>query len=337
DPQIYGFVVGETNTQTAAFFGVVHDGRVTRKTLPFAEDIRLNAIDYLRDDDWGMIVGQEHDANVGAAFELIGETAGAVTLPFLPDNWDLVDVAVVDVGKAFIVGNQTGPTGARGIIFEVAPGGVTPMTPPVLVEPWRLDSVSFFSTTKGWAVGFDDANNQTLILGYNGFAWTRFDTPAENFAQLTTVTAPSTFFAVTLGSILEKGATTTKGYSLVWDGLSWLEVFAFPGDGVQWWFSNIYALSDTDVRSFVIKSNHLEEWNFNGFSWTRKIHAASFASNSIISAVSFIDGDTALLASRQRTGSIGAVYTQVGSVWQAFDEHPTSMGNLHDTFAVGYR
>jgi hypothetical protein len=90
----------------------------------------------------------------------------------------------------------------------------------------ELTAVAAASASDAWAVGtsFGATANQTLILHWNGSAWTRQPSPdPAGTVRLTAVTATSASDAWAVGSVSPPAAPTTA-FMLHWNGKSWTQV-----------------------------------------------------------------------------------------------------------------
>jgi len=332
--QIYGMVVGENNDQDSAFLGVVSSNRILRKTVPFSDDVRLNAIDYISPDH-GITVGTDTSAGKGMAWLIDGDLVTGTTLPIFTDSWGLEDVDLVEEDEAFMVGFISEAKGYRGIILHYSDGLTTQMETPSIAGGWRLLSVSFFSSTRGWAVGFNEGTDKAIILGYNGFAWSQMDLPASlTTSQLLHVDAPSAFFALAMGSQVATGDLITRGLALYFDGVEWRQTFLFPGDGLLWYFTNVDILSLSSAKSYLVKHDRLEKWSFDGSTWTRGTHNITFPAGSIATGLSLADSGNGLLGIRNIDGSSGMVMQMLNSFWSEITDYPEAMGNIYDVVTI---
>jgi hypothetical protein len=135
-----------------------------------------------------------------------------------------------------------------------------------------LAGVAATATTDAWAVGFDSvrplgstsANQQALILHWDGVRWTQVAAPAVgSFVNLRAVAATSTTEAWAVGSYTSPGGS--QALILHWDGSSWTQI---PGPAGELGAvaasspSNVWAVGAT--RKFRTLIMH-----WNGRVWSR--------------------------------------------------------------------
>jgi hypothetical protein len=331
---VYGFAAGQNADADRAFLGVIQNGVMTQKVVPFATDVVLKAVDYFP-PSFGVTVGVDNSTTLGVAYEIQGETLNAIALPFLPDTWILSDVSVPADGIAYMVGTHFTSSTQNGFIVYYENGTATEMTGPSITEDYTLVGVSFFSELKGWAIGNYAATNQPLVIGYNGFAWDVYDvTHTEAVASLNAVKSSSSTSAIAVGSCLPYGETDSRGFAIVFDGVSWNENFLFPGDGLRWFMYNVDALDTGEAQAYTIKSLRLEGWKYSSSLWTRSSYDITFPTGSMANSVSLADSTNGLLGTGSSPNVYGEVWQMVDSTWSEVDTSSTTIGNIYDVKAV---
>ncbi|MCZ7582879.1 MAG: hypothetical protein M5R36_05810 [Deltaproteobacteria bacterium] len=332
---IYGMVVGENNLRDAAFLGVVRLGRITRKNVPLDENARLMDIDY-KLPSRGVTVGVNHVTHQGLAWIINGETVTALPVPLYAGSWSLEGAAVVDANEAYMVGHNTDTDGTRGVILHYEDSVTSKMTPPEISGDWKLKSVFFYSSTKGWAAGYNETSGQPILLGYAGVAWFPVDLDeVVGTTQLAEVQAPNAFQATAVGWTIPFGETTRRGFSLYYDGADWRQTYTFPGGGKDWEFTTIAVLSQLSAFSYAVIDDRLVQWKQTGSSWAQTLLSITWDDGGFVTTgLSMANSLQGLLALRHETNPVGEVWQMNSGVWSRIADHPTSLGTMYDVIVV---
>ncbi len=151
------------------------------------------------------------------------ESAVVVPTPNTTANQELLSVSCVDESFCVAVGSVREDTVLQPLIISWDGNEWTSVPVPVIAAgvTTLLESVSCVSETFCVAVGFaeDYGSSQTVILVFDGNAWTRAASPAASgWTLLRSVSCVSETACVTVGQV-QVGTFQTLG--LTWDGTTW--------------------------------------------------------------------------------------------------------------------
>jgi hypothetical protein len=139
----------------------------------------------------------------------------------------------------------------------------------------ELFGVRAVSGTDAWAVGYDvtsGSTDKTLILHWDGNAWTQFASPSPgtNGTVLEAVAATSSTDAWAVGSSFT--ASTAKTLTLHWNGHKWTQA-ASPNRGTDDELFAVRGTSSTDTwavgLSVIGGVDQTLALHWNGSAWTR--------------------------------------------------------------------
>ncbi len=213
----------------------------------------------------------------------------------------LTGVAAVSASSAWAVG-CTGTECAKTVTLRWNGTTWAQVPSPDPGTDHLITGVAAASDGSAWAVGCTGCtgtstfkSTRTLILHWNGTAWTRAPSPSPGYAQLMGVTATSADSAWAVG--YTTNSSNLEAYPLIlrWNGTTWTQ-WPNPGpemgtlDGVAalsassaWAFG--YAISAADVVSTLI-------WHWNGTAWT-PVPSPSPGTDSQITGVAAASADSA--------------------------------------------
>ena len=230
----------------------------------------------------------------------------------------LSDVSALSPVDAWAVGSRTTRTGSVATILH---WNGTKWAKVAVPRPSGaqsdLDSVSAVSATDVWAVGwYEDDQTQvvkTLVLHWNGAAWSRVASPSRGsqVSILWSVSADSPTDAWAVGN--EGNGRHSFGFALHWNGKRWSTVpISNPGSAVT--LRGVTAISPTDAwavggfqdgGTFAFDSLVL---HWDGATWARVPHPDPTASDDYL-------------------WSVGA--TSSSDVWAVGDFYTPRRGNDH--------
>jgi hypothetical protein len=220
---------------------------------------------------------------------------------------ELDAVSARSATDAWAVGNRTAGSSSKtltlrwsGTRWAQVPSP-SPGTAPIVDS---LTGVSTVSPTDAWAVGYyhhiGGAYFGTLMLHWNGTAWTRVAVPHFGQASLFAVSALSAADAWAVGQYLPKSGPY-RTLVLHWNGTTWTQVPS-PSPGYNFDLSAVSALSPTDawaVGSYAIRRGvgvfKTLALHWNGTAWTQ-VPSPSPAGSSKY-AFSYLYGVSALSSS----------------------------------------
>ena len=197
-------------------------------------------------------------------------------------NNDLVAVAATSASNAWAVGsyNPDNVLGANLPLILHWNGTAWTQTTSSITDSYNyLTAVSATSATSAWAVGYRYSHTaqayQTLILHWNGTAWTPQPSPnptGSNGSYLWGVTATSASNAWAVGSSVNASGRRTSQI-LHWDGTTWTQV-ANPNPGQNWTvLDGVTATSSSNAWAVGLYYNGstsqslVERWD--GTAWTQ--------------------------------------------------------------------
>jgi len=192
----------------------------------------------------------------------------------LSNNFD--SVAIESACDAWAVGVQanSGTTATLTEHWNGSAWNVVPSPAPGPVS--QLRSVRGTSPTDVWAVGeyFDDTMNmnKTLILHWDGHAWTQVTSPNPSSTdnELYGVRAVSSTDAWAVGH--DVAGSTDKTLILHWDGTAWTQA-ASPTPGTGAVLDAVAATSSTDAwavgTSFTTSTEKTLTLHWNGTKWAQ--------------------------------------------------------------------
>ena len=139
----------------------------------------------------------------------------------------LITVITTAVGSACLliaaVGAGTGPARAAAL---AAPTVTSPFN-----VAGELNGVAATSAGNAWAVGYSgvfDKTQQTLLLHWNGRAWSRVTSPKPVSGQLTAVAAASADDAWAVGFTSAADGSSPRSLILHWNGKAWSRASGAP-------------------------------------------------------------------------------------------------------------
>ena len=102
-----------------------------------------------------------------------------VTPPTVSTNWALNDVFMISDTEGWAVGwDQANPASKRGVLLHYLNGKWDPASSlPSISSDWILLGINFFSSTEGWAVGYDQAGQKGALLSFNNGTWEKKNPP----------------------------------------------------------------------------------------------------------------------------------------------------------------
>lgn len=178
---------------------------------------------------------------------------------------ELLGVAALSTDEVWAVGSRGDRTLTErwdGSAFSIVP------SPNVRGRASVLEDVAGTASTDLWAVGHADVTDfigsRTLVLHWNGTAWSRIPAPSfgsqEDQNVLTGVAAisPNDAWAVGSFSSIDPGSATAL--TLHWNGSAWRTVPNACGRGLR----EVFALSATNV--WAVGGESTCRWN--GATWT---------------------------------------------------------------------
>jgi hypothetical protein len=238
-------------------------------------------------------------AGVIAAATPAASAATCGTIPFA----QLYGVAATSASNAWAVGNQPGDPAAQTLIEHwdgTAWCVVASPSPSGSSEPSGLQSVAATSATNAWAVGdyTNSSGTWTLILRWNGTAWTQVPSPNPSGGtldqnSLSSVAATSATNAWAVGAY----DTSTGSQTLIlhWNGTSWTQLTS-PNPGSFRTLSSVAATSASRawaVGHYNVPAKTLT-MRWNGTAWK---HVASPNPESGTAHSNFLAGVAATSAS----------------------------------------
>jgi hypothetical protein len=209
-----------------------------------------------------------------------GTAWAQVPNPDLGTAYNIAGVAAASAGSAWAVGSTGSGTSTRTLILRWNGTAWTRVPSPSPGLDDQLTGVTATSAGSAWAVGCTGcdtgASAKTLILRWNGTAWTRVPSPSPGLDdQLAGVTATSAGSAWAVGSTGSGTSSSTDGKTLIlrWNGNAWTTV-PNPDLGTAYYnITDVAAASagsawavgcigcDTGARTLILR--------WNGAGWTR--------------------------------------------------------------------
>ncbi len=333
-PGIVGWAVGQNYDGDQAFIGFVSEEKIMRRPLSSSDGVRLTSID-MADETFGFTVGNNLDDFEGVVIEIDDDVFTKRVTPDFEGVWGLEDVEVFSEDLAFMAGYQVVGDQLQGAILMYDGSSLSNQALPAIDGPWMLESVAVGEDYEAWAVGGNDLTDQPIILRYNGFNWSQAALPAvDDYAYLSEVSADSHFLAVALGAKSNDDEPNLRPFALTWEGSSWIQTWTFAGDGVSWEFESLDVYTGNAAQAHVIKSNHLEEWKFDGSLWQRQIFSLTLPEGGVIEANSMLDSANGLLGVRNNDGHTGGVIQKYDDQWGFIEDVPESMGCIYDVVSL---
>src|SRR5580698_1291334 len=209
-----------------------------------------------------------------------GTAWAQVPNPDLGTAYNIAGVAAASAGSAWAVGSTGSGTSTRTLILRWNGTAWTRVPSPSPGLDDQLAGVTATSAGSAWAVGCTGcdtgASAKTLILRWNGTAWTRVPSPSPGLDdQLAGVTATSAGSAWAVGYAGSGTSSSTDGKTLIlrWNGNAWTTV-PNPDLGTAYYnITDVAAASagsawavgcigcDTGARTLILR--------WNGAGWTR--------------------------------------------------------------------
>src|SRR5215471_3326408 len=152
--------------------------------------------------------------------------------------------------------------------------GTIPGLPAVVA----LHAVAAVSSSDVWAVGEEDsgqpyAPSHTLIVHWDGTAWTRVPSPGPStsglFPSLVSLSMVSATDGWAVGSVYDEQANTSRNLALHWTGTSWQRVAASPAAGftgvASFLPSDVTAVGDEQTGTHTFRP---AAFHWNGTNWS---------------------------------------------------------------------
>jgi hypothetical protein len=205
----------------------------------------------------------------------------------------------------------------------------------------RLSGVVATSAKNAWAVGYTGASTlQTLIVRWNGTAWTRAASPSPVGGSLLRVAATSARNAWAVGY---DGTSEERPLILRWNGTAWKQTPAVSGHGVLYGVATRSASSAWAVgESFGSTAKSLiERWN--GSSWKR-VPSPTPAGGALLTSVVATSAKNAWAVGFGLTSFKTLVLRWNGRTWKRVSAPSPSAGvelsgvaatSAHSAWAVG--
>jgi hypothetical protein len=180
----------------------------------------------------------------------------------------------------------------------------------------ELFGVRAVSGTDAWAVGYDitsGSTDQTLVLHWDGSAWTQVASPSPGTAGtvLEAVSATSSTDAWAVGSSF--AAATEKTLTLHWNGHKWTQV-ASPSPGTDDELFAVRGTSSTDTWAVGVSVaggvDQTLALHWNGSTWTRVTTpdpGGSGVSSGLVGVAGTSASDTWAVGSTSPSGSAKAI------------------------------
>jgi erythromycin esterase-like protein len=212
----------------------------------------------------------------------------------------------------------------------------------------ELFGVRAVSATDAWAAGYDitsGSTDQTLILHWDGSAWTQVASPSPGTAGavLEAVSATSSTDAWAVGSSFT--ADTEETLTLHWNGRKWAQV-ASPNRGTEDELFAVRGTSSTDTWAVGLAAvggvDQTLALHWNGSTWTRVATpdpGGSGVSNALVGVAGTAANDTWAVGSTGPSGSAKAITRDTTLILHWDGAHWTQVpspgpGISSDLFAV---
>ena len=205
-------------------------------------------------------------ASAAATAPAAGPQARAGTVTSF--KFTLTAVSSVSSSDAWAVGNSATVLHWNGTSWA-------PVTIPGLPALVALNAVDALSPSNVWAAGEAGsgqafAPNSTLIVHWNGTAWTRVPSPGPSALDLTlnALSMDSATDGWAAGDVYHPKTNTVTGVALHWNGTSWQQVTIGPG----LFFNGVASFSPTDATAVGSDQTGKfmftpEAFHWNGTNW----------------------------------------------------------------------
>jgi hypothetical protein len=242
-----------------------------------------------------------------------------------------IAVAIAVTGTAMAVTGAVGGTArAQGGDTTTAAGAMSFST------PGQLTGVAAASAGNAWAVGYTSAGgleSRTLMLHWNGRAWTRVTSPAVADGAAGEISAVTVVSADDAWAVGSTGISPQRTLILHWNGTSWREVTSpapFPGrlSAVTASADDGWAVGSTDAAYGEPLILH-----WNGKAWSR-VSAPADPAGAVLNGV-IVTSPTTAWASGLGDARIqisGVLARWNGKSWQ-WASFPVE-GTYHDLYAL---
>jgi hypothetical protein len=205
-----------------------------------------------------------------------------------------------------------------------------------------LLGVSAVSSTDAWAVGYSVNTNtyagRTLILHWDGMAWSKVKSPnpGSDFNTLDGVSAVSSTDAWAVGS--QQTGPSDRTLVLHWDGMAWSKVSS-PSPGPYSKLVGVSAVSSTDAWAVGLTGGSPLVLHWDGMAWSR---VAVPNGGDFLAGVSAVSSKSAWAVG---TASRTLVLRWDGTAWSkvktprvgvGIDLEDVSAVSSKDAWAIGY-
>lgn len=180
----------------------------------------------------------------------------------------LMAVSAVSSSDAWAVGNSATVLHWNGTSWA-------PVTIPGLPASVALNAVDALSPSNVWAAGEAGsgqgyAPNNTLLMHWDGTAWTRIPSPGPSALDLTlgSLSMSSATDGWAVGSVYHPKTNRNTGVALHWNGTTWQQVTIGP----EFSFNGVASFSPTDAAAIGSDQTGTfkftpEAFHWNGTSW----------------------------------------------------------------------
>ncbi len=248
----------------------------------------------------GAIAGGAAVAVAAVAVVVATQSRPAAPPPPVAINGSLIGVAAVSASSAWAVG-CSGTQCTRTLIVHWNGTTWAQVPSPDVGANHYIPGVAAAPDGSAWAVGCTGCtgsstfkSTRTLILRWNGTAWTRSPSPSPGYAQLEGVTATSADSAWAVGYTTSSSNLEAYPVILRWNGATWTQ---WPNPGPEMgYLDGVTALSASNIWAFGVSEVpgvvSTLIWHWNGTAWTR-VPSPSPGTDSQITDVAAASADNA--------------------------------------------
>ncbi|MGD0704039.1 MAG: hypothetical protein ABSA02_29655, partial [Trebonia sp.] len=250
----------------------------------------------------------------------------------------LAGVAAASAGSAWAVGHAGSGTSSKVLMLHWNGSKWSRVTSPgVLTGPGDLAAITVVSAKDAWAVGYTGkftttASTRTLLLHWNGTAWSQVTRPAPVAGALSGVTATaSRGWAV---GYVPNGHNFPNSLALRLSGATWSRV-SISG-GIELVGAAITGTSTAWAVGYNEQGSELERWNGSKWTFEPSILPGDLY---LMPAIAAGPGGTAFTVGVKQSASarpVPVILRLTGSSWHPVTVHAPSNGQLNAVaFAPG--